>query len=41
MGKLYLAAQALQSGAKGLTFFDNEVTAFFSHPTEQEKEGKQ
>jgi SagB-type dehydrogenase family enzyme len=29
-GKLYLAAYALQSGATGLTFFDDEVTAFFS-----------
>jgi SagB-type dehydrogenase family enzyme len=29
-GKLYLAAYALQLGATGLTFFDDEVTAFFS-----------
>jgi nitroreductase len=29
-GKLYLAAYALHSGATGLTFFDDEVTAFFS-----------
>ncbi len=29
-GKLYLADYALQSGATGLTFFDDEVTAFFS-----------
>jgi hypothetical protein len=27
---LYLAAYALHSGATGLTFFDDEVTAFFS-----------
>lgn len=29
-GKLYLAAYALGLGATGLTFFDDEVTAFFS-----------
>ncbi len=29
-GKLYLAAYVLQSGATGLTFFDDEVTEFFS-----------
>lgn len=29
-GKLYLAAYALPSGATGLTFFDDEVTEFFS-----------
>ena len=29
-GKLYLAAYALKSGATGLTFFDDDVTAFFS-----------
>ncbi len=29
-GKLYLAAYALHSGATGLTFFDDEVTTFFS-----------
>jgi SagB-type dehydrogenase family enzyme len=29
-GKLYLAAYALQLGATGLTFFDDEVTTFFS-----------
>lgn len=29
-GKLYLAAYALRLGASGLTFFDDEVTAFFS-----------
>lgn len=29
-GKLYLAAYALSSGATGLTFFDDDVTAFFS-----------
>lgn len=29
-GKLYLAAYALRLGATGLTFFDDEVTAFFS-----------
>ncbi len=29
-GKLYLAAYALRSGATGLTFFDDEVTGFFS-----------
>jgi SagB-type dehydrogenase family enzyme len=29
-GKLYLAAFALGFGATGLTFFDDEVTAFFS-----------
>jgi SagB-type dehydrogenase family enzyme len=29
-GKLYLAAAALGTGATGLTFFDDDVTAFFS-----------
>ncbi len=29
-GKLYLAAYALRLGASGLTFFDDDVTAFFS-----------
>ena len=29
-GRLYLAAYALRVGATGLTFFDDEVTAFFS-----------
>lgn len=29
-GKLYLAAYAFRSGATGLTFFDDDVTAFFS-----------
>ena len=29
-GKLYLAAYALRTGATGLTFFDDEVTTFFS-----------
>ena len=29
-GKLYLAAYALRSGATGLTFFDDDVAAFFS-----------
>lgn len=29
-GKLYLAAYALRLGATGLTFFDDDVTAFFS-----------
>jgi nitroreductase len=29
-GKLYLAAYALGAGASGLTFFDDEVTRFFS-----------
>ncbi len=29
-GKLYLAAYALGLGATGLTFFDDEVTGFFS-----------
>ena len=29
-GKLYLAAYALHLGATGLTFFDDDVTAFFS-----------
>ena len=29
-GKLYLAAYAQHLGATGLTFFDDEVTAFFS-----------
>jgi SagB-type dehydrogenase family enzyme len=29
-GKLYLAAYAFRLGATGLTFFDDEVTAFFS-----------
>ena len=31
-GKLYLAAYALRLGATGLTFFDDDVTAFFSPP---------
>ena len=29
-GKAYLAAYALGFGASGLTFFDDDVTAFFS-----------
>jgi nitroreductase len=29
-GKLYLAAYALHLGASGLTFFDDDVTEFFS-----------
>ena len=29
-GKAYLAAYALRLGATGLTFFDDDVTAFFS-----------
>ena len=29
-GKLYLAAYALGLGATGLTFFDDDVTRFFS-----------
>ncbi len=29
-GKLYLAAYALRLGASGLTFFDDDVTSFFS-----------
>ena len=29
-GRIYLAAYALQLGATGLTFYDDEVTAFFS-----------
>ena len=29
-GKLYLASYALGLGATGLTFYDGEVTAFFS-----------
>jgi len=29
-GKLYLAAYAQGLGATGLTFFDDDVTAFFS-----------
>ena len=29
-GKLYLAAYAQRLGATGLTFYDDEVTAFFS-----------
>ena len=29
-GKLYLAAYALGLGASGLTFFDDDVTEFFS-----------
>src|SRR6185503_17213894 len=29
-GKTYLAAYALRLGATGLTFFDDDVTAFFS-----------
>ncbi len=33
-GKLYLAAYAQHLGATGLTFFDDEVTAFFSPHTE-------
>jgi SagB-type dehydrogenase family enzyme len=31
-GKLYLAAYALGLGATGLTFFDDDVTGFFSPP---------
>ena len=29
-GRLYLAAYALHLGATGLTFFDDDVTRFFS-----------
>jgi hypothetical protein len=29
-GRLYLAAYALRLGASGLTFYDDEVTKFFS-----------
>jgi hypothetical protein len=29
-GKMYLAAYALKRGATGLTFFDDDVTEFFS-----------
>ena len=29
-GKIYLAAYALRLGASGLTFFDDDVTEFFS-----------
>ena len=29
-GKLYLAAYALRLGATGLTFFDDDVTTYFS-----------
>ena len=29
-GKVYLAAYALRLGASGLTFFDDDVTEFFS-----------
>jgi len=29
-GKIYLAAYALKLGATGLTFFDDDVTTFFS-----------
>ena len=29
-GKLYLASYALRLGASGLTFFDDDVTSFFS-----------
>jgi len=29
-GRLYLAAYAQRLGATGLTFYDDEVTAFFS-----------
>ncbi len=29
-GKLYLAAYALRLGASGLTFYDDDVTEFFS-----------
>ena len=29
-GKLYLGAYALRLGATGLTFFDDDVTNFFS-----------
>jgi hypothetical protein len=29
-GKMYLAAYALNLGASGLTFFDDDVTEFFS-----------
>jgi SagB-type dehydrogenase family enzyme len=35
-GKMYLAAYALRLGASGLTFFDDEVTQFFS-PHAKEK----
>ena len=31
-GKIYLAAYALQLGATGLTFYDDEVTRFFGPP---------
>jgi len=33
-GKLYLAAYAQRLGATGLTFFDDDVTRFFSHHAE-------
>ncbi len=33
-GKLYLSAYAQRLGATGLTFFDDDVTAFFSPPAE-------
>ena len=49
-GKLYLAAYAQRLGATGLTFFDDDVTTFFSprgrqvcdfpHGTRQEREAK-
>jgi hypothetical protein len=29
-GKMYLAAYALKCGATGLTFYDDDVTEFFS-----------
>jgi SagB-type dehydrogenase family enzyme len=35
-GKLYLAAYAQRLGATGLTFFDDDVTDFFSPPAAQE-----
>lgn len=33
-GKLYLSAYAQRLGATGLTFFDDDVTTFFSPPAE-------
>jgi hypothetical protein len=34
-GKMYLAAYALRHGASGLTFFDDDVTRFFSPHAER------
>jgi len=36
-GKLYLAAYAQRLGATGLTFFDDDVTRFFSRHAEGKK----